>query len=118
MDFTPVWRKWFIDLARIINRSGGTDGGCPASRQINTEAPLEGGGDLTEDRTISLGNQGANTVLAAPNGSSGAPSFRALVAEDMPGESVNIVTAKLTPLGNEGELVFVNGVLMAHTQAT
>src|ERR1035437_4525205 len=30
------------------------------------------------------GTQTANTVLAAPNGSSGAPTFRSLVAADIP----------------------------------
>lgn len=34
--------------------------------------------------TSALGSQIANTVLAAPNGSAGTPSFRALVAADIP----------------------------------
>ena len=53
------------------------------------------GGPITSTGTISLaaeygeslnpyGSKTANTVLAAPNGSAGTPSFRALVAEDIP----------------------------------
>lgn len=34
--------------------------------------------------TVSLASQTANTVFAAPNGSSGTPTFRALVAADIP----------------------------------
>ena len=53
------------------------------------------GGPITSSGTISLdtaygdtvnpyGSKTANTVLAAPNGSTGTPSFRALVAADIP----------------------------------
>ena len=53
------------------------------------------GGPITSSGTISLdtaygdtvnpyGSKTANTVLAAPNGSAGTPSFRALVAADIP----------------------------------
>ena len=43
-------------------------------------------GTLTADGTftVTFDSQTANTVLAAPNGASGAPSFRALVAADLP----------------------------------
>lgn len=34
--------------------------------------------------TLTLASQTANTIFAAPNGSSGAPTFRALVAADIP----------------------------------
>ena len=53
------------------------------------------GGPITDNGTIELdtaygdtvnpyGSKTANTVLAAPNGSAGTPSFRALVAADIP----------------------------------
>ena len=53
------------------------------------------GGPITSSGTITLGgtlavtpsdfaSQSANTVLAAPNGSAGTPTFRALVAADVP----------------------------------
>lgn len=44
------------------------------------------GSPLTADGTllVSLTSQTANTVFAAPNGAAGAPTFRALVAADIP----------------------------------
>lgn len=55
------------------------------SRSISTSSPLTGGGDLSADRTISFSNQTANTVLAGPtSGGAAGPTFRALVAGDIP----------------------------------
>lgn len=120
MDFTSVWRKWFIDLTKIINDSGGTDGAVPASRLISTTTPLSGGGDLTEDRTIAFSNQGANIVLAGPavGPSSAAPTFRSLVPLDCPGITATVVLAKVTPTGNNGQLGFVGGVLTTYIPPT
>ena len=113
MDFTAVWRKWFIDLAQIINDRGGTGGAVPGSREVNTEAPLSGGGALTQDLTITFGVQAPNVVLAGPAAgpSSALPTFRQMVAQDFPGVSATIILAKITPLGNDGELTFENGNL-------
>lgn len=47
-----------------------------------TGSPVTTAGTLT---IASYKSQAANTVLAAPNGSSGAPTFRLLVAGDIPG---------------------------------
>ena len=71
---------------------------------ISAGTGLTGGGTLAADRTISLAdNYGdtknpyasktANYVLAAPNGSNGAPSFRALVAADIPSLNASKITA-------------------------
>jgi hypothetical protein len=46
----------------------------------------------TPEVVISLDNQTANTVLAAPNSANGEPSFRALVNNDLP----NIEASKIT----------------------
>ena len=51
-----------------------------------------------------LASQTANTVFAAPNGSAGAPTFRALVAADLPGSYSGFAT----PTGSIG-LVAVAG---------
>ena len=118
-DFTQVWRQWFIDLAGIVNKSGGTGGAIGASRQINTTAPLTGGGDLSADRTISFSPEAANKVLAGPTtGIAAAPNFRSLVTADFPGISVIITTAKLTGGGANGSMTFTNGILTAQTPAT
>jgi hypothetical protein len=73
-----------------------TNLGVPStSRSISAGTGLTGGGDLTADRTISLASgygdtlnpfasKSANFFLAAPNGSAGAPTFRAIVSADIP----------------------------------
>jgi hypothetical protein len=64
--------------------------GVPTTREINTTAPLTGGGDLSADRTIAFGNQAANRVLAGPTtGADAAPTFRALVGDDLPTVPIN-----------------------------
>lgn len=65
-----------------------------------------------------FGSQTANTVYAAPNGMAGTPSFRALVAADIP----NLDTSKITtgtlsvPRGGTGKSSYVVGdILYADT---
>ena len=55
----------------------------------------------TSTRTLSLNSQTANTFLAAPNGSAGVPSFRTIVAADVPtlnqnttGSAATLTTAR------------------------
>ncbi len=52
----------------------------------------------TATRTLSISSQTQNTFLAAPNGSSGVPTFRAIVAADIPTLNQNTTgsAAKLT----------------------
>ena len=49
-------------------------------------SPVTTSGTLT---LLSFNSQAANTVLAAPNGSAGAPSFRLLVSGDIPNNAAN-----------------------------
>ena len=49
-----------------------------------TNSPVTGAGVLT----ATWASQAANLVLASPNGSSGAPSFRAIVNDDLPASGV------------------------------
>lgn len=53
-----------------------------------TGSPVTGAGTLA----LAWNNQSANTILAAPDGSTGAPTFRALVAADIP----NLDAGKIT----------------------
>lgn len=98
------------------------------------------GGPITSSGTISLataygdtvnpyGSKTANTVLAAPNGSAGTPSFRALVAADIPdlsntyqakGNYKTTQTAKTDPAADGNSTTFIatisqdtNGVITA-----
>lgn len=64
----------------------------PGSSIINDIATWANtGGTQLKDSGISLGSQTENEVLATPNGSSGAPSFRALVYPDLPGIGTSTV---------------------------
>jgi hypothetical protein len=68
-------------------------GGVPSTRSINTSAPLTGGGDLSADRTIGFPDQAPNRVLAGPtSGGLAQPTFRALVAADIPAGVAGVVT--------------------------
>jgi len=55
---------------------------------IQASAPLTPTTVQTGVATIGFASQTANQILAAPNGSSGTPSFRALVAADLPNTAV------------------------------
>ena len=57
------------------------------SRNINSAAPLAGGGSLTQDVTLTFANQSANQVLAGPSTYGAAattPAFRTLAPQDFP----------------------------------
>lgn len=55
------------------------------------------------DSQVTFGSKSANTVLAAPNGSAGAPSFRTLVAADIPGlDWTKIISGTPTTLAGYG----------------
>ncbi|GAB1371545.1 hypothetical protein MASR1M45_16070 [Candidatus Kapaibacterium sp.] len=63
--------------------------------------PLINNGDIT----ISLVNQSANTVFAAPDQGSGSPTFRALVANDIPNLNTDKISSGIFPVirGGTGE---------------
>lgn len=52
-----------------------------------------------------FGSQTANTVLAAPNGSSGTPTFRALVAQDIPALNQNTTGSAGTLLREDNRTI-------------
>lgn len=61
----------------------GTVSGLSLSGNVTTSGNLTLGGTLAVTPS-NFASQTANTVLAAPNGSTGTPTFRALVAADIP----------------------------------
>jgi hypothetical protein len=61
----------------------GTVSGLSLSGTVTTSGNLTLGGTLAVTPS-NFSSQTANTILAAPNGSAGAPTFRALVAADVP----------------------------------
>lgn len=89
-----------ITSSDITNWNSKTDNtGTVTSVRVQATAPVQSSTSTAQtstlNTTISLasgygdtqnpyGNKTANSVLAAPNGSNGAPSFRSLVASDIP----------------------------------
>jgi hypothetical protein len=78
------------------------------------------GSPVTTSGTLSatLASQTANTVFAAPNGSAGAPTFRALVTADIPSLDASKITTGTLAVANGGtglasyvvgDLVFASG---------
>lgn len=114
---------------------GGGGGGTVTSVGISmpsiftvTGSPVTGAGNFN----VVLASQSANQVLASPNGSSGTPSYRALVAADIPTVLNGLTSASslatvgtitsgvwngsvLAPIyGGSGEAGTVTGILKAN----
>lgn len=120
--FNPVWLRWFLDAVAYIQSLAG------GSIEHNATLGLQGGTTneyyhFTSAEHTSLEEfittQTANKVFAGPAaGAAAIPTFRSLVAADLPGISATITTAKLTGGGANGSMTFVNGLLTAQTPAT
>lgn len=98
-----------ISVATTISANSvalGTDTTGNYVASVATTAPLSGGAAGSEGSTLTLSlasgygdtqnpyaSKTANTVLAAPNGSAGVPSFRALVAQDIPTLDASKITS-------------------------
>jgi len=88
-----VSRPWYMFFTSLLANSGGGTGSGTVTN-VATGTGLTGG-PITTTGTIQLataygdarnpyGSKTANYVLAAPNGAAGVPTFRALVAADVP----------------------------------
>ncbi|WP_343670662.1 hypothetical protein [Chitinophaga sp.] len=85
-----------------------------------SNSPLTANGTLTG----SLSSQAANTFLGAPNGAAGTPSFRTLVAADIPSLPFSQITGTvpvaqggtgLTTVGTAGQVLTSNGTGLSYT---
>jgi len=88
--YTPNWQGMVQAIEDIVVSGGGGGGtGTVTSVALSMPAGVFGvtGSPITTSGTftVTLSNQSANLVLASPNGSSGAPSFRALTTTDISG---------------------------------
>lgn len=103
MPYPPDGGDLLFDLTRKIllrlNEMSGGGGGGGSGTVTSVALALPNifsvsGSPVTTSGTLTgaLVSQSANTVFAAPNGSAGTPSFRALVAVDIP----NLDAAKIT----------------------
>ena len=101
----------------INNTSAGTvtSVGLTAPAQFSvTGSPITGSGTLG----VSWISQAANTVLAAPNAVAGTPSFRTLVANDIPNLPATKITTGTLPLargGSNASLTAINGGIVYST---
>lgn len=79
-----------------------------------SNSPVTGSGNIT----VALANQNANTIFAAPDGSTGVPTFRALLASDIPNLSTDKLTTGTLPVarGGTGGSSF-NGILKGNLSA-
>jgi hypothetical protein len=67
-------------------------------------------GDLSSSNVLTaLGSQSANRVLAAPNGSSGAMTVRALVAADIPSLTISKISDFPSQTSNSGKYLTTDG---------
>lgn len=94
-------------------------GGTGTVSGLTLSGTVTGSGNLTLSGTLTVtaanfASQTANTVLAAPNGSAGTPTFRALVAADVPTLNQNTTG---TAANVTGTVAIANGGTGATTAA-
>lgn len=70
----------------------------PSSIFTVANSPITTSGSLD----VTLGTQNQNLVFASPNGSSGVPTFRALVENDIPNLSAAKITTGILPIARGG----------------
>jgi hypothetical protein len=79
---TPIWATPTTGTVTSVSGTG-TVSGISLSGTVTSSGSLTLGGTLAVTPS-NFSSQTANTFLAAPNGSSGTPTFRAIVAADVP----------------------------------
>jgi len=87
----------------VVNGGTGTSSGISVGLALPsiftvTGSPVTSSGVLT----ATLASETANTVFAAPNGSTGTPTFRALVAADIPPINLTTGVTGILPVANGG----------------
>lgn len=101
---------------RITAAANGTGGGGGTVTSVAVAVPTSefdvSGSPITTSGTITLAwdNQTTNKFLASPNGSTGQPSFRAIVAADIPTLNQNTTgTAANVTDGDKGDITVSSG---------
>lgn len=96
----------------------GTVSGLSLSGTVTSTGSLTLGGTLAVI-PANFASQSANTILAAPNGAAGVPTFRAIVAADVPtlnqnttGTASNVTGVVAVANGGTGQTSYTNGQLL------
>jgi hypothetical protein len=96
---TPTWTTPTTGTVTSVGGTG-TVSGLTLTGTVTSSGNLTLGGTLAVTAS-NFASQTANTVLAAPNGASGTPTFRTLVASDVP-------TLNQNTTGSAGSLATTN----------
>lgn len=86
-------------ISALVALMTGAGTGFIKKNGADTFATLDTSTYLTSVTPSNFASQTANTVLAAPNGSAGVPTFRALVAADIPALSYQATGTYVTSIG-------------------
>jgi len=96
----------------------GTVSGLTLTGTVTSSGSLTLGGTLSVTPS-NFASQTANTFLAAPNGASGTPTFRAIVAADVPtlnqnttGTAANVTGTVAVANGGTGQTTYTDGQLL------
>ena len=124
VTITGTWPNYTISASApgtgtVTSVSGtGTVSGVTLTGTVTSTGSLTLGGTLAVTPS-NFASQTANTILAAPNGSSGTPTFRALAAADVPTLNQNttgtaastpkLLTTNFTVEESGGKLIFKYG---------
>ena len=90
-----TWTPWYADFNTFNVTATSTELNCLTGVTSNIQTQLDNRYDSTISRT-------KNTVLAAPDGSDGAASFRKLVSADIPNLNTSKITAGTLPIARGG----------------
>lgn len=106
-----AWEAYTPGTGTVTSVGGtGTVSGLTLTGTVTSTGNLTLGGTLAVTPS-NFASQVSNTVLASPNGSSGAPTFRALVAADLPTTTVAKGGTGLTSIA-------ARSILVANTAST
>jgi hypothetical protein len=112
---------WTLDTSTYLTSAVTSVGGAGAVSGLTLTGTVTSTGNLTLGGTLAVtpsnfASQTANTVLAAPNGVAGVPTFRTLVAADVPtlnqnttGSAGSVVTTGFSIVESGGKLLFKFG---------
>lgn len=108
--------SWAVPSGDEINCHYDEDGA--QTNEMTLNAALSAIESNVEGKQDAFGLQTANTVYAAPNGSAGTPSFRALVAADIPNLSASKITSGALDVARGGTGVSTLGAGVVYHSAS